>query len=277
MGRHSREGKEATLPVMTTLNHQIESTVCWKADILCDNQEVGGADGAGGAVVRAPVILTDFPDIARPDRCALLLVDPQHDFCSPEGAVARRFGFDMREILAAVPRLNDLIAAARSHSVLVVWIRGVASDPRMFPNQKARRGTGESIWLLREGSPGAEWFEGMIRPLEDESVVTKDTYDAFEYTDLDLILGSHGISTVVMTGFTTNVCVETTARHAFTKGYYVVAVSDCTGAPTAGEHEAALHNIAAYFGHVVDSHRLLEVWNAGRSDEPQTTSDRRET
>jgi nicotinamidase-related amidase len=210
--------------------------------------------------MREPVILTDLRDIVAPERSALLVVDPQHDFCSPQGAVAARLGVDLGDIQEAVPRLNHLVEVCRSLGLMVVWVRGAASDVRMFPNQKARRGTKDKIWLIKEGSRGADWFEGVVRPVEGEPVVTKDTYDAFEYTDLDLILRAHEISTIVVGGFTTNVCVETTARHGSTRGYYVVVVSDCTGAPTPAEHDAALFNIRTYFGHVASSDELLGAW-----------------
>lgn len=195
-----------------------------------------------------------------PRHTALLVVDPQHDFCSPVGAVAQHFGFDMSAIQQAIPRLNRLIDVCRRLGVLVVWIRGEASETRILPNHKIRRRSGDGIWLVKEGGPGAAWAEGMVLPLADEPVVTKDTYDAFEGTNLHIILRANGILTTVMTGFTTNVCVETSARRAYVSGYYVVAVSDCTGATTANEYEGALFNIRTHFGDVLDSDELLALW-----------------
>ena len=62
-------------------------------------------------------------------------------------------------------------------------------------------------------------------------------------TDLELVLRSRGIRTVIMTGVATNVCVETTARQAFLKDYYVVFTSDCTATYSQPEHDTALANI----------------------------------
>ena len=64
--------------------------------------------------------------------------------------------------------------------------------------------------------------------MPNEVIVTKHRYGAFESSDLDLVLRSKGIRTVIMTGIATNVCVETTARQAFLRDYYVVFTSDCT-------------------------------------------------
>ena len=58
--------------------------------------------------------------------------------------------------------------------------------------------------------------------------MTKHRYGAFESTDLDLVLRSRGIRTVVMTGIATNVCVETTARQAFLRDYYAVSYTHLT-------------------------------------------------
>lgn len=195
-----------------------------------------------------------------PRHTALIVVDPQHDFCSPEGAIARRFGFDMKEIGEAVVRLNGFIESCRSAGVPVVWIREVFSENRMRANERALWGEGEEIWLIREGSPGADWYQGMIAPAEDEPVVTKFHYDAFEDTDLHLRLQARGIQTLLMTGFTTNLCVETSARHGYIKGYTIVLVSDCAGATTPAEHESAVFNIGTYFGKALGSSQVTGLW-----------------
>ena len=82
-------------------------------------------------------LLTTIQDVADPAHSALIIVDPQHDFCSEKGAMAQRFGFDMKEIREAVPKLNALIEACRAAGVMVVWVREVFSDDKMHPNQKA--------------------------------------------------------------------------------------------------------------------------------------------
>ncbi len=65
---------------------------------------------------------------------------------------------------------------------------------------------------------------------------------------------------MVLTGFVTNICVETSARHAYGKGYYVVLVSDCTDTFTQREYESAVYNIGHHFGKAATSSELLEIW-----------------
>jgi nicotinamidase-related amidase len=214
----------------------------------------------------AEKLLASLDEVADPRHSALVIIDPQHDFCSERGAMAQRFGFDMKEIKEAVPRLNAFIEACREKGVPVIWVREIFADQKMRPNQKALWGGGDDIWLIREGGEGIDWYEGMIEPLPDEPVITKWQYDGFEDTDLHLLLQSRGIKSLLMTGFTTNVCVETTARHGYIKGYYIVLAADCAGAPTPAEHESGVFNIKTYFGHVATSDELVEIWERKRSE-----------
>lgn len=92
-----------------------------------------------------------------------------------------------------------------------------------------------------EGLDLAAVFYGDVRPRPDEPVVTKHRFSAFHNTDLETILKSHAIRMVVMTGVASNVCVETTARDAFVRDYYVVFLEDGTATYADEEHDAANH------------------------------------
>jgi nicotinamidase-related amidase len=206
-------------------------------------------------------LLQSLEEVAHPSHSALVIIDPQHDFCSELGAMGQRFGFDMKEIKEAVGRLNSFIETCRKSDVPVIWVREVMAESRLHPNAKAHWHFDNGIWIIPEGQKGSEWYEGMIAPKPGEPVVTKWMYDGFEDTDLHLLLQNRGIKTLLMSGFTTNVCVETTARHGFIKGYYIVLVSDCTGAPTKAEYESGVFNLKTYFGQVASSHELADIWS----------------
>lgn len=216
-------------------------------------------------------LLRDLRDVANPAHSALIVIDPQHDFCSEKGALAKRFDFDMTDIQDTVPRLNAFIQECRSRAIPVVWVREVFADDKMRDNQKALWGSGDEIWLIKEGTHGTDWYEGMIEPLPDEPVITKWQYDGFEDTDLALLLQSRGVKTLLMTGFTTNVCVETTARHGYIKGYHIVLLKDCAAATTPAEHESGVFNIGTYFGVATTASELLSTW-AERDVRPEPVS-----
>ncbi len=203
-------------------------------------------------------VLRELREIVNPTHTALIVIDPQCDFCSSQGFLAKQ-GLNMSRIQSAVPRLNKFIEQCRKTAVLVVWVKEIFAEDKMLPNLKAIWG-GVNDWIIKEGGPGIEWYEAMTPPQEEEPVVTKWNYDGFEHTELDLLLRANGIKTLLMTGFASNVCVETTARHGFIKGYYIVAVSDCTDTTTKEEYEATMLNIKLYFGKVATSEEIAASW-----------------
>lgn len=203
----------------------------------------------------------------RPAHTALLVVDMQNDFCAPGGLISKD-GRDIAPAQALGRRLPAFIASARQAGVMVVFIRCVYTSERNFYlsdvwlEQAARKREGgyTRIPVCREG----EWegdFYGDVRPQPGDVVVAKHRYDAFHNTDLDLILRSNGIRTVALTGVVTNVCVETTAREAFVRDYYVVAVDDGCAAYVEADHIASLSNIDRFFGQVATIKEISALWD----------------
>lgn len=205
-------------------------------------------------------VLANLEDQVQPEHTALIVVDPQKDFCARDGASAAVMGSDVSQIQAAVERLNPFIEKAREAGLVVFWTRSGHSKEKTSPVHRYRRSPVGDIIIAKEGTDGADWYKGIIKPLPNEYIITKRHYDAFEATELDHLLRINDIRTLIFTGFTTNVSVETTARHGYAKGYYIILVADCTGAPTEEEHKSTLHNINKYFGSVVQSHELTKIW-----------------
>ena len=77
------------------------------------------------------------------------------------------------------------------------------------------------------GSPGVAIFPE-IAPRDDEIVITKHRFSAFYGTDLEIILRGLGVTTVVITGVTTENCCHATARDAFFRDFQVAFLSDAT-------------------------------------------------
>lgn len=204
--------------------------------------------------------MAELRELVAPERTALVVVDVQNDFCHEDGSIAAR-GMDVAPIHAMVPRLEGLIQAAHAGNVPVIFIRtehGLWTDAPAWQERLASRTSAARRPICREGTWGAEFYR--LQPSPGDRVVVKHRYSAFLGTDLDLILRSRGIETVLCTGVTTNVCVESTARHGFMLNYRVVMVSDCCAAPTEEEHRSALWNIGTYFGTVHGSEEIMAAW-----------------
>jgi ureidoacrylate peracid hydrolase len=210
-------------------------------------------------------MLTTLADKVRPEHCALLLVDLQNDFCADGGAMHRE-GRDLTLVREMMPALERFVGEARAAGVKCVWIKNVYNTAtywylsEVWLEQARRRRNGAYVQypVCEPDAWNGDFYS--IRPAGDEPVVVKHRYGAFEATDLDLVLRSNGIRTVIMAGVATNVCVETTARQAFLRDYYVVFTRDGTATFTRGEHEATLRTIDQFFGQVAGLDEVAACW-----------------
>jgi ureidoacrylate peracid hydrolase len=196
-----------------------------------------------------------------PRWACLLVVDVQNDFCSSDGAAARR-GDDVGAAQAMVPRLLRFIERARRAGVPIMYVRTTHSPRTDTPPWLLRRSQQGMSRTCREGTWGAELYEG-IAPAPGEPIVIKHRYSAFVRTDLDTILRARGTESLLVSGVTTNVCVETTARDAYMLDYYVTLVEDCSAAYSPAAHSGTLENIRNHFGLVASSDEIASTWPDG--------------
>ena len=200
-----------------------------------------------------------------PARSVLLVVDMQNDFVHPEGATARwmrdRFRQEGKHLPDGpslteqmVPRLLELVAAARAARVPVIWVR-------MEHDASSRdRFTRSEGWLYCEpGSWGAEFYAG-LGPGPGEQVIAKHRHSAFFGTELDAVLRERGVEGVVVTGTATQGCVEGTIRDANAHDFWAVVVGDCCGQPDPVSHQAALERMNRVFGVNATAAEILACW-----------------
>ena len=110
------------------------------------------------------------------------------------------------------------------------------------------------------GMPGGEIMPGLHDTARDWVVNTKKRYNCFVATDLDLLLRSHGINTLIVTGVNTNSCVLSTVTAACSMDYAVVVASDCVDTMDKPElHDAALLCIRTAFGFVMTSREIMTL------------------
>jgi ureidoacrylate peracid hydrolase len=212
-------------------------------------------------------LLTTLDEKVRPEHTALLVVDVQNDFCAPGGMMDKE-GHDLRDVQEMAGALPRLLESARAAGVLVVFVRNVYSTEEnhylsdVWLEQASRRRAGS--YTVRPVCAAGSWegdFYG-VRPLPEEPIITKHRFSAFHNTDLETVLRAHSIRSVVLSGVATNVCVETTAREAFVRDYYVVFLSDGTATYDRASHEATLASIDRFFGQVVAIDDVVACWSS---------------
>lgn len=198
--------------------------------------------------VEGKMVYTELEELVDPSHTALVLIDMQCDFVEKEG-VFGRLGVDLSMYEKSRAQLESLLADAREADVLVVHVQNTALPNRLSDspsqirfNLRMHEGARSEDDPLRYTVPGTRGhaFVPDLAPRGNELVVRKYRSSAFWGTNMDLLLRSNSIETVVVTGCTTEGCVESTARDAMFSNYYVVVAEDCVASDDRLQHEAAM-------------------------------------
>jgi nicotinamidase-related amidase len=190
-----------------------------------------------------------------PEHTALLVIDMQRDFVEP-GGFGETLGNDVSLLRTVIPPLRQVLAASRAAGMTVIHTReGHRPDLTDCPPAKLNRGNptlrigdaGPKGRILIRGEYGHDIIDELA-PCADEVVIDKPGKGSFYATDLNEVLAVAGITSLVVTGVTTEVCVHTTVREANDRGYECLVLSDCVGSYFPEFQQAGLAMIAAQGG-----------------------------
>jgi biuret amidohydrolase len=209
-----------------------------------------------------------------PATTALVVIDMQRDFLEP-GGFGELLGNDVSLLQRVVDPLSAVLDGARAAEMMIVHTReGHRPDLADCPPAKLARGRLE----LGIGSPGpkgrilvrGEFGHDIVdelAPLPGEVVLDKPGKGSFYATDLELILRNAGVTSLIVTGVTTEVCVHTTVREANDRGFECLVLEDCCGSYFPEFHRVALEMVAAQggiLGWVSGSEELLSALSTNR-------------
>lgn len=203
-------------------------------------------------------------DWIAPDRTALLIVDMQVDFASPEG-LSGQWGLDLSTVPAALAAAERLAVSARASGVPVVFV-GLFTTPETdsdaWDERMRRLGNDPEAGpaLCRAGAPGSD-FVGP-QPAPDELVFRKTRYSPFWDTDINTQLEILDVDTLVIAGLTTECCVADTAKDAFNHDYHVFIAADACAAYEPDLHAGALKMLGLNTAILTDTASVAAVWNA---------------
>ena len=176
-----------------------------------------------------------------PKQTALVLIEYQNDFTS-EGGTLHQAVQSVMESTNMLANTVETVQKARELGTTIVFtpITFTEDYHELTPQPYGiLKGVVDSK-SFRKGTWGAEIVDVLKPQTEDIIVEGKRGLCGFASTNLDFILRSRGITNVVLGGFLTNCCVESTMRTAYEKGYNVITLKDCTAALSEEEQRLAV-------------------------------------
>ena len=213
-----------------------------------------------------------------PAQSAVIVVDMQNDFGS-EGGMFALAGIDISGIRSAIAPTARVLAAARRAGITVVYLKmgfrpdlsdaGRPDAPNWIKHRPLRAGEATtapdgaaSRILIRD-----TWNTEIVSDLTPEPadiILYKHRYSGFYQTDLDNVLRGRSIKTLIFTGCTTSVCVESTIRDAMFRDYTCLLLTDCTAEPIGdglarSNHDASLLVLQVLLGWVSTSGEFISA------------------
>jgi len=176
-----------------------------------------------------------------PAKTALVLIEYQNEFTS-EGGVLHGAVSPVMDKNGMLPKTVALVEAARAAGVTIMHAP-ITFAPGYGELSRHPYGILKGVVdgnAFVKGSWGAAIVDELTPDETDIIIEGKRGLDTFASTNLDFILRSKGIETVIIGGFLTNCCVESTMRSAYENGYRVITLTDCTAATSAEAHDNAL-------------------------------------
>jgi nicotinamidase-related amidase len=198
-----------------------------------------------------------------PKTTAVVLIEYQNDFTS-EGGVLHGAVSDVMGSTGMLANTADLVEAARAAGVVVMhapitFVEGyneISKHPYGI-----LKGVVDGNAFVKD-SWGAAIVDDVAPAGSDIVIEGKRGLDTFASTNLDFILRSKGITTIVLGGFLTNCCVESTMRSGYENGYRVITLTDCVAATSQAEHDNALKFDYPMFSLPVTSKQVVAALSA---------------
>lgn len=215
--------------------------------------------------------ITAEPEPIRIDvlKTAVIVVDMQNAFVR-RGGYFDLAGYDLSGTEGIIVPCQKIITAARQKGARIIYLQmGCSPDfsdkgPPGSPNNLKSKGLSlihrrpevkDKFYIY--GTWGADIIEE-LKPAPEDTVVKKQKYDGFIGTNLEIILQTFGIKYLTFIGTATNVCVESTLRHAFFLDYFPILVADAVShAGSSVTQQATIQNVKTHFGWVTTSESFM--------------------
>lgn len=183
--------------------------------------------------------------VLEPARTAVIVVDMINEFLEEGGLMVLASG---RALYGPIQQLVD---AAHAAGAKAVWLRDEHAD---LSDPEFRKRTVHCL----KGTWGTQIVDA-LRPGPGDVIMPKHTYNGFFGTPLHDTLQAMGVTTVLVTGVVTNICVRSTCHDAFFRGYNVLVPEQCVAATSEREQASSLYDIDTHYGSVVSLDYVLSL------------------
>lgn len=192
-----------------------------------------------------------------PASTALLVIDIQNDFCSPSGVMAS-MGKDVSGMAIMVEKIKKLAAVCDANGVPVFYTQQIYNRSKLTDLQKEQYDLDGKMITCDINGEGYMFYK--LNPPTDR-IFPKYTYNVFSNLDLSNELLNRGVKTLIITGVSTQICVETAIRNGFDIGYKIVVPRDlvATTSKDPGTQERTLRLVEKTYGVVVNSSEILAI------------------
>ncbi len=194
-----------------------------------------------------------------PSETALILVGYQNDYFARNGI--------LRGVVEEADRVDQVLAnsmafiRAVAPTQMTIIATPIVLEPsyRALANSVGILGTIKNSGAFKAGTPGAEDIPE-LKAFGDRILYVsgKVGFNAFSNTELDRVLRERGIRNVLVGGMVTSLCIDSTGRAAYERGYSVTILSDCCSARTKPEQEFFCQNVFPLYAGVLDNRQALE-------------------
>ena len=194
---------------------------------------------------------------------ALVVVDMQNGFVSPEGSYAK-LGMNISHYRSIIPKIRELIDFCRNAGIPIFYTEAVreASGIDLLTHvhillPKSREETHKVPICIRGTWDGNTIDE--LKPTDEDHLIIKRRDGAFQDTELRMWLQSLGVNSLVFCGVDTSICVETSLREAFNLGYDIMLISDATASGNQQHYKTTLERVGNYYGIALNFERFKKM------------------
>ncbi|MBN1188179.1 MAG: cysteine hydrolase [Dehalococcoidales bacterium] len=193
---------------------------------------------------------------------ALIIIDVQNGFVAPGGSF-HKIGYDISRYRQVLPVIQDLYRKVKTLNIPVFFSQALreSSGIDMLERQHQilphkRRERIDRVPLCIRGTWDSE-FTDELKPQEDDYIVRKRRDSVFQDTEIQLWLRSMKIDTIIFSGIDTSICVESSLRDAFNRGWDVILISDATASLNDAFCQTTIAEVSENFGLVMKSEELF--------------------